>query len=119
MLLRIAWIVFALTISRPAFAEEGQSIRIGLLRFGTVAWEIDTLRYAGLDRKYGVALDTVELASNEAAKVALQAGAVDMIVTDWPWVARQRSEGVPLSFLPYSKAVGVLIIPQGSKVVSL
>lgn len=119
MLFRIAWFIFALVIFGPAFAQESHLIRVGVLRFGTVAWEIDTLRHEGLDRKHGIALALVELASNEAAKVALQAGAVDMIVTDWPWVARQRSEGASFSFIPYSKAVGVLLIPQNSGVKSL
>jgi NitT/TauT family transport system substrate-binding protein len=119
MLLRIAWFVLALTVFVPATAQETQSIRVGLLRFGTVAWEIDTIRYNGLDRSHGVDLKPVEFASNEAAKVALQAGAVDMIVTDWPWVARQRSAGEAFSFVPYSKAVGTLLIPDGSDVRSL
>ncbi|MGO4570703.1 ABC transporter substrate-binding protein [Microvirga sp. 2TAF3] len=119
MLFRIAWFIFVLVAFGPAFAQESQPIRVGVLRFGTVAWEIDTLRHEGLDRKHGIALVPVELASNEAAKVALQAGAVDMIVTDWPWVARQRSEGASFSFIPYSKAVGVLMISQDSGIKSL
>jgi len=119
MLFRIAWFIFALVIFGPAFAQESRPIRIGLLRFGTVAWEIDTLRHQGLDRKHGIVVVPVELASNEAAKVALQAGAVDMIVTDWPWVARQRGEGASFSFIPYSKAVGMVMIPQGSSIKSL
>ncbi|WP_243369201.1 ABC transporter substrate-binding protein [Microvirga solisilvae] len=119
MLFRIAWFIFALVISGPIFAQESHLIRVGVLRFGTVAWEIDTLRHEGLDRKHGIALAPVELASNEAAKVALQAGAVDMIVTDWPWVARQRSEGASFSFIPYSKAVGVLMVPRDSRIKSV
>jgi NitT/TauT family transport system substrate-binding protein len=94
MCLRIAWIILALIILGPAQAQDDRELRVGLLRFGTVAWEIDTLRHHGIDRKHGITVVPVEFASNEAAKVALQAGAVDMIVTDWPWVARQRGEGV-------------------------
>jgi len=114
MLLRITWFILALIVLVPAKAQEQRSIKVGLLRFGTVAWEIDTIRSQGLDHRHGIAVVPVEFASNEAAKVALQAGAVDMIVTDWPWVARQRSEGGALSFVPYSKAVGALMIPDGS-----
>jgi NitT/TauT family transport system substrate-binding protein len=119
MCLRVAWFILALIVLSPAQAQGELTIKVGVLRFGTVAWEIDTLRHEGLDRKHGIALVPVELASNEAAKVALQAGAVDVIVTDWPWVARQRSEGASFSFIPYSKAIGVLMIPQGSSVKSL
>ena len=114
MLLRIAWFILALTAFVPAKAQEARFLRVGLLRFGTVAWEIDTIRHHGLDRRRSIAVVPFEFASNEAAKLALQAGAVDMIVADWPWVARQRSEGGALSFIPYSKAVGSLMIPKGS-----
>lgn len=114
MLFRIAWFILTLALIVPAGAEESQTVRVGLLRFGTVAWEIDTIRQHGLDRKHGITVAPMEFASNEAAKVALQAGAVDLIVTDWPWVARQRGEGAAFSFVPYSKAVGSLMVRPGS-----
>jgi NitT/TauT family transport system substrate-binding protein len=116
MCLRVAWLILALIVWGPAKAQDDRTIRVGLLRFGTVAWEIDTMRHHQLDRKHGIAVTPVEFASNEAAKVALQAGAVDMIVTDWPWVARQRGEGAAFSFVPYSKAVGALMIPRQSNI---
>ncbi|WP_262297899.1 ABC transporter substrate-binding protein [Microvirga sesbaniae] len=119
MRVRIAWFILVLLALGPAQAQEDRAVRAGLLRFGTVAWEIDTLRHHGLDRKHGITVVPVEFASNEAAKVALQAGAVDVIVTDWPWVARQRSEGADFSFVPYSRAVGALMVPPDSKIGSL
>ena len=45
----------------------------------------------------------------------LQGGAVDLIVTDWFWVSRQRSEGRLFSFVPHSMAAGGLIAPKDSK----
>jgi NitT/TauT family transport system substrate-binding protein len=114
MLLRTIWFILCLILLSPATAQEQRSIKVGLLRFGTVGWEIDTIRHHELDRRNGIAVIPVEFASNEAAKVALQAGGVDMIVTDWPWVVRQRSEGGAFSFAPYSKAVGALMVPGGS-----
>jgi NitT/TauT family transport system substrate-binding protein len=119
MLFRIAWLLLALVVAEPALARDGGAIRIGMLRFGTVAWEIDTARRERIDHKHGITLVPVEFASNEAAKLALQVGAVDMIVTDWPWVARQRSEGAAFSFIPYSRAVGTMMIPRGSTIGSL
>ncbi|KLK93641.1 ABC transporter substrate-binding protein [Microvirga vignae] len=119
MLLRVTWFILALTVLGPAKAQDDRAIRVGLLRFGTVAWEIDTVRHHGFDRRHGIAVTPVEFASNEAAKVALQTGAVDMIVTDWPWVARQRGEGTAFSFVPYSKAVGTLMLPQNSAIQTL
>jgi NitT/TauT family transport system substrate-binding protein len=58
--------------------REPQVVRIGLLKFGTVSWETDTLRHHSLDNRHGIAVTPVEFASNEAAKVALQAGALDL-----------------------------------------
>jgi len=51
--------------------------------------------------------------------VALQAGAVDVIVTDWLWVSRQRAEGARFTFLPYSTSLGALIVPVGSPIAGL
>lgn len=91
-------------------------IRIGLLKFGTVSWEIDTLVRNGFDREQGFGLDVVELAGNQATQIALQSGDVDLIVSDWLWVARQRASGEPLSFIPYSTSVGSVVVPAGSPV---
>ena len=102
-----------------AAAAEPDRIRIGLLKFGTVAWEVDTLKHHGLDRAHGLSVEVRELASNEAAKIALQAGAVDLIVTDWVWVARQRAEGKPYTFVPYSRAVGGIVVPKDSPIAGL
>src|SRR3546814_2443642 len=69
-----------------------ETIRVGVLKFGTVNWEISTIQRHGLDERHGFALDVLELASNQATTVALQAGEVDVIVSDWLWVSRQRAE---------------------------
>jgi NitT/TauT family transport system substrate-binding protein len=102
----------------PAFAEPA-AVRVGYLQFGTVEWELDTIRQHGLDAANGVKVVPVPLATNEAAKVALQAEAVDLIVTDWPWVTRQRAEGADFAFAPTSKAVGALVVPEGSPITGL
>jgi NitT/TauT family transport system substrate-binding protein len=94
-------------------------VRIGLVKFGTVAWEMDTIRQHGLDEANGVRISVVEMATNDSGKIALQAGAVDLIVSDWPWVARQRAEGADFSFAPYSKAVGALLTGPQSGIAGL
>ena len=43
-----------------------------------------------------LALDTIEVASNQAGPVALLAGGADVIVSDWTWAMRQRSLGEKL-----------------------
>lgn len=91
-------------------------VRVGVLKFGTVSWELDTVRANGFDRQAGIDLQLVELAGNPATQVALQAGAVEVIVSDWLWVSRMRSKGEALCFIPYSTAVGALVVPANSAI---
>jgi NitT/TauT family transport system substrate-binding protein len=94
-------------------------VRIGVLQFGSVAWVLDVLRRYDLARAEGVRIEVVELASNQATLVALQAGRVDIVVSDLLWVARQRATGADWSFVPYSSALGAVEVMEGSKVASL
>jgi NitT/TauT family transport system substrate-binding protein len=89
-------------------------VRVGVLKFGTVSWELDVMQAHGLGAREGVDVEIVTLASTNATTVALQGGAVDLIVTDWTWVSRQRAEGRPYTFVPYSLTVGGLIVRADS-----
>lgn len=91
-------------------------LRITTLKFGSVNWLIDTIFAEGLDRQAGIALQRDELASNQALTVALQAGATDLIVSDWLWAMRRRNDGEPLRFAPYSAAVGAVMVPADSPI---
>ena len=70
---------FCLSYSN-SFAKK---IRIGTLQYGSVNWELKLIEELELDKKNSFDLEIVELASKKAAAVALQGGAVDLIVTDW------------------------------------
>ncbi len=96
--------------------ESAPAIRIGILQFGSVAWQLDVIHRHDLERAEGVRIDVVSLASNQATLVALQAGAVDVIVSDLLWVARQRATGADWGFLPYSSALGAVEVPAGSPI---
>ncbi len=100
--------------ARRAAAAPG--IRVGTLRFGSVAWELDVVRSHGLDSAAGVAVEAVEFASSQAPQVALQAGRVDAIVQDWLWVSRQRASGADWTLSPTSGALGAVMAPPGSPV---
>lgn len=102
----------AVLLPAPAMATE--EIRFGILNFGTALWESDVVARHRLDLENGFRLRTVSFASGEAAKVALHAGAVDIVVSDLFWAARQRAGGEDLCFLPYSRAIGALELPSGS-----
>jgi NitT/TauT family transport system substrate-binding protein len=64
-------------------------------------------------------VDPVELAASQATQVALQAGRVDMILSDFLWVANQRANGADWTFAPFSSAIGALIAPPDSPVKSV
>jgi NitT/TauT family transport system substrate-binding protein len=91
-------------------------LRVGVLRFGTVSWEIHVIRDHDLDGAVHISIEPVELAAAQATQVALQAGDVDVIVADWLFVARQRGAGADWTFVPFSNAVGALIAPADSPV---
>ena len=110
-------IVALLAIAVPVRAAE--DIRLGLLAYGSVQWEIETLRADGRDRAHDIVVVPVELAGKDGAAVALLGGSVDAIITDWPWVARQRAMGRDLVFVPYSLMTGAVLVPPASPVASL
>ncbi len=115
---RLAAATAALVIffSTMAFAE---TVRVGVLKFGTVNWELSALKTHKLDDEHGFDLEIVPFASEDATTVALQGGAVDIIVSDWLWVSRQRALGGDLAFAPYSSSVGAIMIPPDSPMQSL
>ncbi|MGD1877189.1 MAG: ABC transporter substrate-binding protein, partial [Kiloniellaceae bacterium] len=43
----------------------------------------------------------------------------DMIVSDWLWVSRQRTQGTPYTFVPFSSSLGALMVPPESGIHSL
>ena len=97
-----------------SFADDRPVIRIGSLQYGSVNWELKLIQDLKLDIGNNYKLEIVELASKNAAAVALQGKAVDLIVTDWFWVSRQRSEGRMFTFFPHSMAAGGLIVTKDS-----
>ena len=103
---------------QPVFAET-PVLRAAVLKFGTVNWELNTIKHHGLDQTNGYGLEVQGMAGNAATRVAFQGGEADVIVADWIWVARQRAEGRDYVFIPYSKAVGGLMVKNDSPIQSL
>ncbi|MGA0613299.1 ABC transporter substrate-binding protein [Paracoccus sp. KR1-242] len=104
---------------RAGAATTPPAIRIGTLENGTVNWEIQTIVKQGLDKANGFSLVPMILAGNPATQVAMQGGEVETIVSDWLWVAQQRARGADFTFLPYSTAVGGLMVKDDSPVQTL
>jgi NitT/TauT family transport system substrate-binding protein len=109
----------ALLVCASAAAAETPVLRAAVLEFGTVNWELDSIQHNGFDTANGFDLEVQGVAGSSAAQVAFQGGETDVIVSDWLWVARQRAEGKDYVFIPYSKAVGALLVPEGSTAESL
>lgn len=109
----------ATTKAAPALAADAGPLRIGVLKFGTVNWELDVIKAHGLDRREGFTLEIQPFAGNDAADVALMGDAVDAIVEDWLFVSRQRGNGELLTFVPYSSNVGAVMVKGDAPVATL
>ena len=108
-----------IAVATSARAADLGIVRIGVLKFGTVNWELDVIKANGVDSKEGFTLEVVPFGANDAADVALMGGAVDAIVEDWLFVSRQRHDGAPLTFIPYSSNVGAVMVAADSAVAML
>jgi NitT/TauT family transport system substrate-binding protein len=116
----LALLICVLAGSAPCDqADAAAKIKVGVLKFGTVSWVIDTIQHNGLDKAEGIELDVVPLASTLATTVGLQGGSVDIIATDWLWVSRERSGGADLTFAPFSTALGSIMVPADSPIKTL
>ena len=111
-----AWVCALIPASACCAAE---TIRVAAQKTGTLAWELAVIRSHGLDKQAGLTIETTELASPEAGKIALRAGSADIMVSDWLWVSRERALGAKLAFYPYSSAVGAVMVPADSPIHTL
>ncbi len=100
-------------------AEAADRLRIAVQKTGTFAWELAIVGERGLDKKAGLDIAVTEVASPEAAKIALLGGSADIILSDWLWVARQRALGGRLVFFPYSTALGALMVRAAAPIHNL
>ena len=119
---RVSFVRFAV-VTALAFAATGATaadrIRLAVQRTGTLSWELDVIKTHGLDRKLDLDIVTVELASTEAGKIALKGGSADLMLSDWLWVARERSLGDALVFYPSSSTLGAVMVPASSTIRSI
>jgi NitT/TauT family transport system substrate-binding protein len=114
-------LALTLAILAPGFlagsdAMAADRIRLVAQRTGSLAWELDVIKTHGLDRKANLDIDTLELASTEAGKIALKGGSADVIVSDWTWVARERALGDGLVYYPYLSTLGAVMAPARSPI---
>ena len=94
--------------------QASETLRIGLQKTGTFAWQLDVIRRHNLASAAGLDLKITEYASPDAGKLALNGGSVDLALVDWLWVARSRALGAKVQFYPYSSAVGAIMVKADS-----
>ncbi|MGZ5077273.1 MAG: ABC transporter substrate-binding protein, partial [Methylobacter sp.] len=99
-----------------SYAAEKTIIRLGVQASGTVDWELSALEE---NPHPDFQLEVQHLANPEAGKIALQSGAVDMIVSDWIWVSNLRATGSDFTFYPYSNTSGALVVAENSAIHSI
>lgn len=117
-IITLLWLGLWSAWSTAATAAPRQ-LTFGALAYGTVNWELTVIKQQGLDRRHGFQLKVLKLANPQAGKIALQARAADMIVSDWLWVANQRGRGEDFTAIPYSVTHGALMVPPQSKISTL
>ncbi|WP_210725559.1 ABC transporter substrate-binding protein [Candidatus Colwellia aromaticivorans] len=107
-----------LTINANTYADLPK-VRVGVLKYGTVNWEIAVIKHYQLDKKYNFNLQVMPLSNKNASAVALQSKAVDIILSDWLWVNRQRFNDKNYTLVPTSIASGGLYVAGDSTAKSL
>ncbi len=118
---RLGQAVFCLGLAvlSSSAAPAADRLRLAVQKTGTFAWELGIIKARGLDKKAGLEIEVTEFAAPEAAKVALLGDSADIILSDWPWVARQRNLGGRLVFFPYSTALGAVMVEAASPIKDL
>jgi len=109
-------VLTAALVAAASSAMAADHIRLVAQRTGSLAWELDVIKTHGLDKKAGLDIETLELASTEAGKIALRGGSADIIVSDWTWVARERALGDALVYYPYLSTLGAVMAPAQSPI---
>ena len=111
--------VAAALLSGGAAAASLPMLTVGAVQFGTLHWLLDVIKDRKFDAEEGFELSPRIVASTGAASIALLGHEADIIATDWFWVMRQRHLGGDYLFMPFSSAVGGLIVPADSPVKSI
>lgn len=119
MKLNFLLIGLLLSVTCSSFSAEKTVIRIGVQAFGTLEWELAALQDDPATKSADFQLDIQHVANAEAGKIALQSGAVDVIVSDWIWVSSLRATGADFTFYPYSNNSGALVVEEKSPIHSI
>lgn len=104
--MRYILVLFYALVCNVLSAETLPQIKVGVLQYGTINWELSHIKSQQLDKQNGFQLIVIPMANKNAAAIALQSNAVDIIMSDVFWVARQRHLGKDYQILPMHKISG-------------
>ncbi len=100
-----------------AWAQQGRSVTVGLQAGGTLSWMTYAMQQYGLPRELGFQLKTVSFASKDAARLALRANEIQVVVDDFVEVQALRARGFPVQAIhPYSLNVGGVVVPSNTSI---
>ena len=108
----------ALLLTTGASAQD-LVLSLGIQESGTAQWEVETIKALGLDKKHGLDLQLRPVADSKAGQIALQSGAVDVILSDFVWVSIQRNQGNMVTLVSHSLAVGGVMVDPASGIDSV
>jgi NitT/TauT family transport system substrate-binding protein len=106
-------------LATAAVAQETHHLVLGAQESGTAQWELQTILDRGLAEKHNLELAVRYVADSRAGQIALQSGAVDIILSDFVWVSIQRNSGNMIAIVPHSLAVGGVMADPGSGIGSV
>ena len=109
---------FSVLLLNSIFAYEinSNTIKIAVLKFGSVNWELDVISHHKLDKKNNINIKKVVMTNKDAATIAFLSKTVDIFITDWIWVHKQRYKENLVTFTPYSNAAGALMVKEDSNI---
>ena len=105
-------------IAQEAPRMQLPTLKVTVIAWGTVNWELEHIKRTQLDHKNGYDLVIDRVASSSAARIAITAGNTDFIVSDWLWASERNLKGANLRFIPFSKQVGSIIAAQDTNISS-
>lgn len=114
----------AATVSSPAWSfspahKKLEPVKVGVLLNGTASWEMKVIKDLKLDEENGFELELKDVSGKQASHVALMAGDVDIVLSDFVWVAALRAAGDNFTCVPHSYAVGGLMVRPDGPIQSL
>lgn len=116
---------FSVTLTALADAPPGGPaeplpvLSLSVLQFGTAHWELDHLQRQQLDLAHGFTLEVRQVANLAASHLAVSSGDVNGAVADLLWVQSRYDSGAPFLYLPFSSAIGDIVVPENSPIQAL